>query len=433
MGENSEISWCDHTLNFWIGCAKISPACDHCYAERDNDRRKWVDGWGVGVPRHRTKTAHQAISWNKKAAITGYRPRVFAMSLADVFDNEVPPEWRSDFWQLLRETPNLRWILLTKRIGNARKMLPTDWPFPHVGLMSTLENQEVFNRDWRKLAETPAAWHGISCEPLLGHIDISPWLDYYPIHEAKAKRDFCLSSGDEWRFADYAGRNDLESTQENMGRGDSKGDQHPLQESEGRERYWEIFANSANGRQEEDLRSGASSGFSPLQGNNSGRTNNKSRERKNERQSSEQFGTGDLFGTAIARSAHFEDESYGSSERRNEFEGKTDIGASQNNTYSARDRRDANFNSEGFQNKLSSNIEDSTRGKVAPLCWVISGGESGPGFRALDMDAVRSLRDQCARNGVTFHHKQNGGLTGKAAGCLVDGVEHKNFPSQLAA
>lgn len=65
--------------------------------------------------------------------------------------------------------------------------------------------------------------------------------------------------------------------------------------------------------------------------------------------------------------------------------------------------------------------------------WVITGGESGPTRRALDMDAVRSLRDQCATAGIAFHHKQNGGLRGKDAGCLVDGVEHKAFPFALAA
>src|SRR6516162_7889785 len=59
--------------------------------------------------------------------------------------------------------------------------------------------------------------------------------------------------------------------------------------------------------------------------------------------------------------------------------------------------------------------------------WIITGGESGPGRRPLDMNAVRSLRDQCARNGIAFHHKQNGGLRGKDNGCLVDGVEYKEF------
>ncbi|MGC2316978.1 MAG: DUF5131 family protein [Bradyrhizobium sp.] len=66
--------------------AKISPACDRCYAARDNERRKWVDGWGTGVPRRRTKTWGDPLKWNRKAELTGYRPRVFCASLADVFD-----------------------------------------------------------------------------------------------------------------------------------------------------------------------------------------------------------------------------------------------------------------------------------------------------------------------------------------------------------
>lgn len=244
MGENSEISWCDHTMNPWIGCTKVSPACDHCYAERDNNRRKWVDGWGAGVPRRRTKTWGEPLKWNRRAAETGYRPRVFCASLADVFDNEVPDAWREDLWELIRLTPNLRWILLTKRIGNVKKMLPPGWEgrqWDHVGLMSTLENQEVWDRDYPKLAATPAPWHGVSAEPLLGRIDIG------------------------------------------MARPD----------------------------------------------------------------------------------------------------------------------------------------------------WIITGGESGAGFRPLDMDAVRFMRDQCAANGIAFHHKQNGGFRGKDAGCLIDGAEHKFFPPAL--
>ncbi len=243
MAEQSAISWTDATYNPWIGCTRVSPACDHCYAARDNERRGWVAGWGTGVPRRRTKTRANVIQWERKAILTGYRPRVFCASLADVFDNEVEQAWRDDLWQLLRETPHLRWILLTKRIGNAPKMLPSDWPFENAGLMATLENQEVWDRDIRKLMAVPAAWHGVSAEPLLGRIDI----------------------------------------------GDARPD------------------------------------------------------------------------------------------------------------------------------------------------WIITGGESGVGFRSLDMDAVRFLRDQCARNGIAFHHKQNGGIRGKDAGCLVDGVEHKHFPLALAA
>ena len=172
MGETTSISWCDATWNPWIGCTKVSPACDFCYAARDNERRKWVSGWGPGIPRRHTKTWGNPLTWNRKAAVTGLRPRVFCASLADVFDNEVPDEWRADLWALVKATPNLRWILLTKRIGNAAKMLPADWPYPNAGLMATLANQEEWDRDWPKLARTPATWRGVSAEPLLGPIDI---------------------------------------------------------------------------------------------------------------------------------------------------------------------------------------------------------------------------------------------------------------------
>src|SRR5260221_13405634 len=108
MGENSNISWTDATFNPWIGCTKVSTgpkgACEFCYAERDNNRRHWVQAWGSGVPRHRTsaETWRQPCKWDKKAIATGYRPRVFCASLADVFDNEVDPAWRADLWQLIR-------------------------------------------------------------------------------------------------------------------------------------------------------------------------------------------------------------------------------------------------------------------------------------------------------------------------------------------
>lgn len=246
MAQQSAISWTDGTFNPWIGCTRVSPGCDHCYAARDNERRKWVPGWGAGVPRRRTKTWGDPLRWNREAASTGKSPRIFCASLADVFDNEVPDAWRTDLWQLFRETPNLRWIVLTKRISNVRKMTPLDWPWPHVGIMATMVNQQEYDRDWQKLRDVPAPWRGISMEPLLGRIilDISApsWLD-----------------------------------------------------------------------------------------------------------------------------------------------------------------------------------------------WVITGGESGPGHRVLDMDSVRHLRDQCRASGIAFHHKQNGGLRGKDGGCLVDGVEHKHFPEALVA
>jgi protein gp37 len=174
MAENSAISWTDHTFNPWIGCTKVSEACEKCYAEIWNNHYRLAPGWGPGIPRQRTSEAYWRgpLTWDRKARKTVYRPRIFCASVADVFDNEVPQEWRDDLWALIRTTPNLHWMLLTKRIGNAPKMLPPDWPYAHVGLMATLENQEVWDRDYPKLMRVPAAWHGVSCEPLLGPIDI---------------------------------------------------------------------------------------------------------------------------------------------------------------------------------------------------------------------------------------------------------------------
>lgn len=176
MGENSAIAWTDHTFNPWIGCAKVSPGCDNCYAEAQDRHRKWTpEGWGAGKPRRRTSDANwrQPLKWNRAAEASGTRPRVFCASLADVFDNEVPRAWRDDLFALIRATPALDWIVLTKRIGNATKMLPPDWGdgYPNVWLLITVVNQHEADRDVPKLLDTPAMVRGLSIEPQLGPID----------------------------------------------------------------------------------------------------------------------------------------------------------------------------------------------------------------------------------------------------------------------
>src|SRR3954467_8278642 len=97
MGEVTNIEWTDHTWNPWIGCQKVSPGCDHCYAETQNNHRKWNGGtWGPHAPRKRTSAANwkKPITWNNQAdyfhRFNGRRQRVFCASLADVFDNQAP-------------------------------------------------------------------------------------------------------------------------------------------------------------------------------------------------------------------------------------------------------------------------------------------------------------------------------------------------------
>lgn len=196
MAETTTIAWCHSTFNPWIGCTEVSTAasggggCDDCYARALDNRHRWggATHWGTGVPRMRTSPGYwrQPHAWNRKAAASGQPWRVFCASLADVFDNEVPKEWRRDLLETIAATPNLTWLLLTKRIGLANKMLDealdvmshgltrwADGPWPNVWLGATLVNQMEADRDAPKLLATPAARRFVSYEPALGPVDWS--------------------------------------------------------------------------------------------------------------------------------------------------------------------------------------------------------------------------------------------------------------------
>lgn len=176
MAESTKIEWADMTFNPWIGCTKVSLACDNCYAEEMMDKRYGRARWGAGEDRVRTSRGNWAKprKWDKEAA--GTRPFVFCASLADVFDNEVDPEWRRDLMLLIEATPNLVWLLLTKRIGNVIRMTDSmhgHRPLPaNVAIGATMANQYEYDRDRWKLKEVkenrgPLFTFG-SFEPLLG-------------------------------------------------------------------------------------------------------------------------------------------------------------------------------------------------------------------------------------------------------------------------
>ena len=183
MAENSAIEWTDHTFNPWIGCTRISPGCDHCYAADLSEARLGVR-WGPGQPRRHTaaSTWNQPRTWDRRAAKLRIRYRVFCASLADIFDNEVPAEWRGELFALIRETPNLDWLLVTKRIGNAEKMAQAagGWP-ENVWLGATIVNQAEAERDIPKLAAIRGPeYRFLSMEPLLGPVNLEPHLLYQP-------------------------------------------------------------------------------------------------------------------------------------------------------------------------------------------------------------------------------------------------------------
>jgi protein gp37 len=174
MGENSKIEWCDNSFNSWLGCTKVSPGCDHCYAESWAKRFGLVR-WGNN-PRRRTSENKwkEPVKWNAEASVFkrehGHRPRVFCASLADVFDNQVPSSWRKDLFALIRECDQLDWLMLTKRPQNISKMLPLNWGdgYPNVWLGLTAEDQMRFDQRWKHLQRIPAAVKFISYEPAIG-------------------------------------------------------------------------------------------------------------------------------------------------------------------------------------------------------------------------------------------------------------------------
>jgi protein gp37 len=191
MGEETKIAWCDSTFNPWKICTPVGPGCANCYAAALSRRYGWGE-YAQGVPRQRTTETYwkQPLRWNKAreiacgeyALLKGPKPephRVFCASLADVFDNEAPDEWRDDLWILIEDTPYLSWLLVTKRIGNVPKMVPYAWLSrgfpPNVRLLITVCDQPEADRDIPKLLALPCK-NGISYEPALGPINFRPWL-----------------------------------------------------------------------------------------------------------------------------------------------------------------------------------------------------------------------------------------------------------------
>lgn len=183
MAADTNIEWCDSTLNAWIGCDRISPGCDGCYAAVSTPARTMGIVWGPKEPRHRTKpaTRHALTLYEGRQAEFhrqhGRPRRVFVSSLSDVFDNAAPQQWRNELWRDCEASPHVDKLVLTKRVGNVRGMVPPAWMKPggwpaHVWLGITVVNQVEALRDIPKLLHVPASVRFLSVEPMLGPIDL---------------------------------------------------------------------------------------------------------------------------------------------------------------------------------------------------------------------------------------------------------------------
>lgn len=181
MGDTTKIEWADKTFNPWIGCQKVSPGCDHCYAEAMMDHRYGRVEWGPHGERKRTSDANwrKPLQWAKAARGAGKRPRVFCASLADWLDNKVPREWREDLGDLIEATPELDWLLLTKRPENYAKLSP--WPNKppaNVWLGFTAENRLNFIRRHEAWINLNPTVKFVSYEPAIG--PLAPHIHHLP-------------------------------------------------------------------------------------------------------------------------------------------------------------------------------------------------------------------------------------------------------------
>ena len=175
MSEKTAISWTDHTFNPHWGCIRVSPGCEHCYAETFA-KRVGQAVWGPKetTPRRTFGAKHWAepLAWHAAAEREGRRHRVFCASMGDVFeDHPALPAERARLWALIAATPWLDWQLLTKRPENVRGMVPwgDQWP-ANVWLGTTVEDQQRADERIPHLLAVPAAVHFLSCEPLLGPV-----------------------------------------------------------------------------------------------------------------------------------------------------------------------------------------------------------------------------------------------------------------------
>ncbi|MGZ3469343.1 MAG: DUF5131 family protein [Actinomycetota bacterium] len=175
MSDRSTIEWTNATWNPVTGCTKVSPGCDHCYAETFAERFR-------GVRDHPYEQGFDLKLWPERLEVPlrWRTPRlVFVNSMSDLFQDGVPIEFVRRVWATMAATPQHTYQILTKRPGvmasHLRRIAPS--PLSNVWLGTSVEDQKRARLRVPKLLEVPAAVRFLSCEPLLGNVDLMQWVD----------------------------------------------------------------------------------------------------------------------------------------------------------------------------------------------------------------------------------------------------------------
>ncbi len=217
MSSNTKIEWTERTWNPVTGCCKISPGCEHCYAERMARRlqamgqKKYTKGFKVTIHPHELESP---ATWRKPSM-------VFVCSMGDLFHKDVPFDFIRDVFAVIKATPQHTYQLLTKR-SERLASLAQDLPWPkNLWMGVTVENSEYVNRV-TDLANVPAAVRFLSCEPLLGPLNLlslnsinwvivggesGPGARPMPSDWVQDLRDQCTSQGVPFFFKQWGGVN----------------------------------------------------------------------------------------------------------------------------------------------------------------------------------------------------------------------------------
>ena len=194
MSAKTAIEWTDYSWNPVSGCDKVSPGCDHCYAETIATRfagtKAYPHGFKVTLKPERLTDPLRKRSWRGK--------HVFVNSMSDLFHKDVPDDYIARVFAVMTLAPEITFQILTKRHGRLRSLLDDDqfirkvwaecdyflprekhpdvlgWPLPNVWLGVSVEDQQRADLRIPALIATPAAVRFLSCEPLLGPVDLGP-------------------------------------------------------------------------------------------------------------------------------------------------------------------------------------------------------------------------------------------------------------------
>lgn len=190
MGTNSAIPWCDHTWNPWQGCHHSgSPGCDRCYMFREKRRynqqpdrvvRSKPPTFNMPLRKVKRYEKQKDLPADQRRGDPGWAPgdRVFVCSWSDFFIEEADP-WRAEAMDIIRQCPELIFMLLTKRPERIKETLGGTICPQNVWLGVTVENQEMAEKRIPILLDVGRFLQGflfVSIEPMLGPVNLDPWL-----------------------------------------------------------------------------------------------------------------------------------------------------------------------------------------------------------------------------------------------------------------